>query len=105
MGMQKRLLVSAILIGLIIAFIDTRPNWDDAGITVFAFLVGSGLIGLLTERRPWLYASAVGIWLPLWYLIAAHNPTILLVLVFPFIGEYAGWALRLGLKKNRAIRS
>jgi hypothetical protein len=103
--MQRRLLLAAVLVGLIISFIDTRPKWDDAGITVLAFLIGSGLIGLLTERRPWLYALAVGIWLPLWYLITAHTPIVIVVLVFPFIGEYVGWALRLGLKKNGAIRS
>ena len=103
--MQKKLLVFAVSCGLVIAFIDTRPKWDDTGITVFALLVGSGLIGLLTDRRPWLYALAVGIWLPLWYLITAHNPTLLVTLVFPFIGEYIGWALRLALKKNGGIGS
>ncbi len=91
--MQKILFVIALAAGLSIAFVDSRPTWDDTAITVAALLVCGGIIGLLIKRRPWLYALALGLWLPLWEGIASRNFTILIVLIFPFIGVYAGWAL------------
>ncbi len=91
--MQKILLAVAVAAGLFMAFIDSRPTWDDTAITVGALLLCGGILGLLIKRRPWLYALALGLWLPLWEGIASRNFTILVVLAFPFIGVYAGWFL------------
>ncbi len=99
--MQKALVVIALIAGLSIAFIDSRPTWDDTAITVFAFLVSGGILGLLIKRRPWLYALALGLWLPLWEGIASRNFSILVVLVFPFVGVYAGWILGQVVRKSR----
>src|SRR5574339_470079 len=44
---QKILLALAVLTGLFIAFVDSRPTWDDTGITVGAMLLSSGLFTLL----------------------------------------------------------
>jgi hypothetical protein len=98
---QKLLLVAAAIFGLLVAYVDSRPTWDDTGITVFALLIGSAIIGLLVEKRPWLVALAVGLWLPLWYILTTHNLSMLIVLAFPFIGVYVGWALHLGFRKLR----
>jgi hypothetical protein len=98
--MQKILLVCALASGLLIAYVDSRPTWDDTGITVFALLVASGIIGMLVQRRPWLYALAVGLWIPLWGIIHTQNFSMLLVLLFPFAGVYAGWALRQVVQKT-----
>ena len=100
---QRILLLAAVLLGWLITYVDTRPTWDDTGITVFALLIGSGMIGLLAERRPWLFALAVGVWLPAWYIVTTHNLSMLIVLAFPFVGVYLGWALRLGLRKVRQL--
>ena len=63
--------------------------------------MGSGIVGLLLEKRPWLYALVIGVWLPLWYAISSHDASMLITLAFPFIGVYAGWLLRLGFRKLR----
>ncbi len=78
---------------------DSRPGWDDTGITVLALLAGGGIIGLLLQKRPWLFALAFGIWLPLWEGLASHDFKMLIVLIFPFIGVFAGWAIRLVSRK------
>ncbi len=96
---QTLLVVSAVALGLMIAWVDTRPTWDDTGITVFALLIGSGIIGLLAGKRPWLFALAVGIWLPLWYILTKHDLAMVFLLAFPFVGVYFGWAVHLGLRK------
>jgi hypothetical protein len=98
---QKLLLIAAVVFGLVITFIDTRASWDDTGITVMALLFVSGAVGLLAEKRPWLFALAVGLWLPLWYILTTHDLKMLIVLAFPFVGVYTGWALRSGIRKLR----
>jgi hypothetical protein len=106
-AMQKLLLALAILSGLFIAYFDSRPTWDDTGITVGAILLSSGLLTLLGHRRPWLIALAIGSWTPLYETYASHNFSLpgiilfpLIVLLISFIGAYAGWAARLGIRKT-----
>jgi len=102
---QSVLLITAVLFGLLITYVDSRPHWDDAGIIALGLLLGSGVIELLAEKRPWLFALAVGVWLPLWYLVTTHNLSMIFVLIFPFVGAYVGWVLNLGLRKSRPLGS
>ncbi len=104
---QKVLLAIAILVGLFIAYVDSRPTWDDTGITVAMMLFGSGLITLLGYRRPWLVALAIGIWTPLYETYLSHNfhfPGVMLLPLFVLLvclaGAYAGWAVHLGIRKT-----
>ena len=105
--MQKILLALAILTGLLIAFVDSRPTWDDTGITAGAMLLSSGLFTLLGYRRPWLIALAIGLWTPLYETYLSHNFRLpgailfpLVVIFIPTIGAYAGWAVRLAIRKT-----
>jgi hypothetical protein len=58
------LLAAAIAMGLAIAWVDSRPHWDDTGITAGSLLLSAGLLGLMGPRRPWLWALGIGIWIP-----------------------------------------
>jgi len=98
---QKILLPIALLIGLLIAYVDSRPNWDDAGITALALLVSAGVFGLLSPDRPWMWALAVGLWIPLYGIASTRNFGSLLALVFAFVGAYAGMAIRRSLVTAR----
>jgi hypothetical protein len=104
---QKILLGVAVLMGLLIAFVDSRPTWDDTGITVGTMLLISGLLTLLGYRRPWLIALAIGLWMPLYEIYLSQNFRFpegillpLFVLLICFAGAYAGWAVRLGIRKT-----
>ena len=97
--MQKILLAVAAAIGLFIAYVDSRPTWDDTAITVGVILLTSGVIALAGYKRPWLLALAVGVWLPLYEIITSHSFASLVALVVAFIGAYAGWAFRLVIRK------
>jgi hypothetical protein len=96
--MQTVLLLAGALMGGLIAFVDSRPTWDDTGVTVLALLVTAGLLGLISPGRPWKWALAVGMWLPLVEMILTHQAALLFVLIVPLIGAYAGagvnWAIR-----------
>jgi hypothetical protein len=97
--MQKILLAVAVLFGLFAAYVDARPTWDDSGVLAFGLLAGAGLLALLGYRRPWLLALAVGLWIPLHDIYLTHDWSMLFVLIFPLVGAYAGWAVRLGIRK------
>jgi hypothetical protein len=97
--LQKILLVVGLVCGLLLAILDSLPHWDDTGILVGGLLLSSGLLALLGCRKPWLLALAVGIWIPLHDIFLSHDPRMLLVLIFPFVGAYAGWGLHLLYRK------
>ena len=91
---QYVLLVVAIGAGALITYVDTRPTWDDTGITAVVLLVFSGLLGFLGPSRPWLWALVVGSGIPLLSIVHTHSYSSLLVLAITFAGSYAGAAIR-----------
>lgn len=88
--MRKALYVIPLIIGLAIAYVDSRPGWDDTGITVGMLLLSSAIFGFLLPKYPWLIALLVGMWIPLASIAITHNYGGIVALVFPFIGAYAG---------------
>ena len=98
--MQTILLAVAVLAGLFSAYVDSRPTWDDTGILAGGLLIMSGLLTLLGHPKPWLIALAVGIWIPLHDIYLSHDFRLLLVLLFPLVGAYGGWLVRLGIRKT-----
>lgn len=84
-------LLIAIILGTSIAYIDTRPHWDDTGISVFMIFIASFICGTLSNQKIWLIALSVGIWIPLFNIISAHNYGSLLALVPAFLGAYGGY--------------
>jgi hypothetical protein len=92
--MNKLLLIAALAIGLGIAYVDSRPNWDDTGVTVAAILLVTGSLGAAGPSRPWLWALAVGLWIPALGIALHRNYGSLLALPFAFAGAYAGMVLR-----------
>ena len=74
----------ATLSGIAIAWNDSRPAWDDAGISAF----------LIFSQKPWIIALVAGIWIPLFSFVSTHNYGGLLALIPGFIGAYAGFLIR-----------
>ncbi len=95
------LLAIAVAAGLLLAYLDSLPNWDDAGIIAGSLLLVSGLLTLLGHPRPWLIALAVGVWIPLHGIIVGRDPSLLVILVFPFLGAYAGFLVRSAFSKGQ----
>jgi hypothetical protein len=100
--MQKLLLIVALGLGGLITYVDSRPTWDDTGITAAAVFLSCFALGALGPRRPWLWALAVGLWIPLLGILRAHNFGALLALGIAFAGAYAGMGLRRALAPARA---
>src|SRR5271169_1166996 len=88
------ILIVAVAVGLFIAWIDTRPHWDDTGITVAMVFGTSAVLGSLLQRRVWLLAIVLGVWIPLANIIQFNNYGSVLAIVAAFAGAYAGAFLR-----------
>ncbi|HET6327891.1 MAG TPA: hypothetical protein VFG04_24625 [Planctomycetaceae bacterium] len=92
--MFKVLLPLAVCFGLLIAYVDSRPNWDDTGITALAIVFICGVLGAIGPERPWLWTLAVGAWIPIYEIPSSRNFGSLLALVMAFVGAYAGMGAR-----------
>lgn len=88
------LLFLAFALGLVIGWVDTRPTWDDAGITVGAVLIVAAAFGLLMRKRAWAWGMAVGIGTPLLNFLLHGSFAALVALPVAFLGSYAGAFVR-----------
>jgi hypothetical protein len=88
------LLLGALAIGLALALVDNSPGWDDTGVSAVAVLAAAAAFGAARPARPWLWALAVGLWIPALGIILRHNPTALIALVPACLGAFAGAGAR-----------
>jgi len=95
--MQRLVLLAGLVVGIILGYIDSRPFWDDTGVTAVAIFVSSLVVGALAPQRPWAAALLVGVWIPLFGILTRANYGSLLALAFAFAGAYAGMFLRRAL--------
>ena len=77
-----------VLVGIAIAWMDTRPRWDDAGVTAGALLVAATFGGVLGVR-PWL--AAILVVAPLLIAeLASAGVGLFVAPVIAFAGAYGG---------------
>ena len=93
-SVQKIFFAIAMGLGLLITYVDTRPNWDDTGLSALAIFLSCGLLGVMGPARPWIWALAVGSWIPVFGIILKHNFGSLLALLIAFAGAYTGMVFR-----------
>lgn len=99
--MQKSLWAVSLAVGFLITYVDAQPNWDDSGVTASALLLIAGIFGYFAPQRPWLWALALGVWIPLWGIYTSKNYGAVLALVIAFVGAYCGMGLR-NLTRNQS---
>ena len=90
---QPLLAVVAITLGLAIAWVDSRPGWDDTGITAVGLLTAGAVTAAISGRRPLLWALLVGAWTPLLEIPASGDPAPLIALGFALAGSLLGYGL------------
>jgi hypothetical protein len=92
--MQRIVWLTGLTVGILLGYIDSRPGWDDTGVTAVAVLATSLVLGALSPQRPWATALLVGAWIPLFGILTRANYGSLLALALAFAGAYAGVFLR-----------
>ena len=83
--------VLALVAGLAIAVLDSRPGWDDTGISAVLLAVAAGLVAAASGRRPWLWAILVGIWVPVLEIPATGGLGPIIALAIAGIGAVVGY--------------
>ena len=84
------LFIIAIALGMIIGFIDSRPHWDDTGVTVGMILIATACLGFVIPKRAWVWAISFGIWIPIWNILLYNKYSSLIALPIAFVGAYLG---------------
>ena len=88
--MERVLYLTGVVAGILIGYLDSRPSWDDTGVTVGLVFIAAAILAALTPRRPWVAALCVGVWVPTFGILLRSNYGSLLALVIAFLGAYAG---------------
>jgi hypothetical protein len=81
-------------LGVLLGYVDSRPTWDDTGITAGMLLIATAIAGALAPQRPWLWALCIGVWIPLFGIRNSANYGSLIALAVAFAGAYAGMLIR-----------
>ena len=94
-------LILSVASGSMIAWIDTRPNWDDTGITVGLILISTVVCGGLSPSRAWLWALIVGgtVFVANFVLHGDYGSAIALGVAL--VGAYIGAGVRWGLFQHK----
>jgi hypothetical protein len=87
------LIALATVCGVAIAWIDSRPGWDDTGITAALLVLGAGAVAAVSGRRPWLWALLVGAWTPAVEIPVGGSAASLIAVGFAAVGAMGGWLL------------
>src|SRR5262245_38790602 len=90
------ILAASLGLGLAIGYVDSRPTWDDAGITAGALLLVAGGFSLMRPRQWWMVALLVGLPTPL-FGYAMHGTfgaslALVVTAVAAGAGAAIGWA-------------
>ena len=88
------LLLGALALGLLLALVDSSPGWDDTGVSAAALFLGAAAFGATRPSGAWLWALAVGLWIPVLGIVVGDNYAALLALVPALLGALAGAAAR-----------
>jgi hypothetical protein len=81
----------AVVAGLAIGFIDSRPGWDDTAITAVLLALAAGIATTLDPRRWLLLTAIVGGPIVLLEVPSTGSLAPLAALVFAGVGAAAGW--------------
>jgi hypothetical protein len=96
---------TAVLGGVVIEALSSRPGFDDTGIAAGLLVVVAFAVALVSGRRPWLWGVLVGAWVPLVELVQNRNVGSLLAIVFALAGAVLGVAARRVIDSSRNASS
>jgi hypothetical protein len=73
---------------------DSRPGYDDTGVTVVLLIAIAAVAAAIGGSRPWLWAILVGAWTPIIEMGSGGSTGSLLALVFAGLGSAVGFLAR-----------
>ena len=83
----------ALLCGVAIAYVDSRPQWDDTGVTAGTIFLLCAVLAFFSPGRWWIWMLAVGLWVPVLALLQTGNCAAFLALLVAGMGSLLGRAI------------
>ena len=80
--------------GLFIGWIDTRPTWDDAGMTAGFILLTAAIVGAISPRRVWILGLTIGGGVTAMNIALHHSYAASVSLLIGLAGSWLGVGLR-----------
>ena len=90
----------ALVCGGAIAYVDSRPQWDDTGITAGALFLLCAVLAYLSPGRWWIWMLAVGLWIPLLSGLPTGNYGTFLALLVAGLGAITGRAIGMSFQRR-----
>jgi uncharacterized membrane protein len=90
----------AIIGGLAIAYMDSRPGYDDTGVAAVLLISVAAVAAAIGGTRPWLWAILVGAWTPLIEIPGGGSTGSALALVFAGLGAAVGFLARRATRQD-----
>jgi hypothetical protein len=84
------LFILSIVAGSAIGWIDSRPTWDDTGVTVGLIIVPTAIMGGLMPEHAWLWGLVTGGIVSAMNIILGANYGSLMAVAFAISGAYLG---------------
>lgn len=85
-------LVLGSLMGIAIGYIDSRPGWDDTGVTATVVFLGSALLGAVRPGSAMLAGLGVGIPVLLFNVSMGRGYGAMFAVGVALLGAALGWA-------------
>ena len=89
--------VAALAMGIAIGYVDSRPGWDDTGVTAGLLALAAAIVAAVDGRRPWLWTALVGLPLAIIEVPQTGSAAPLAGLLFAAVGASIGLVARRAL--------
>jgi len=93
----------ALLVGLGIAYVDTRVTWDDAGITAGAVFLAAAGLAALRPRMFWLTGLGVGLPVLGMNVVLHSNYGSAMAVVIALVGAGVGFLVGQGFRTSKVV--
>ena len=97
-------LAAALAIGVAIGYVDSRPTWDDTGITAGSVFLAAAALAIVRPRVAWLVGLAVGIPVPLFNVTLHGNFGSVMAIAVGLVGAGVGYVVGKMVGSGRAPR-
>ena len=85
--------LAASALGFALGLVDSRPTWDDTGISAGALVVMCVVFGAIRPVPAWVSAVALAAWIPVLNMARTGNFSSLMVLPIAVVAAYLGRGL------------
>lgn len=91
----------ALAIGTAIGYVDSRPTWDDTGVTAATLLLTSAALSAARPRSAWVVGILLALPLVLFHLLHAEGFGSVIAMALPPVGAAIGWGVRSAMQLSR----